>query len=68
MRISVSSSTIDSVDYDDSTLSLEIMFKNGTLYQYFDVPRNVFEGLLSAGSQGQYFNAHIKGHYRYARA
>ena len=31
-----------------------------TLAQYFDVPENVYEALMNAGSHGQYFDRNIK--------
>jgi len=51
----------------DAQGTLEIEFQGGQVYQYFDVPVQVFEGLRNADSYGQYFNEHIKGYYRYAR-
>ena len=49
-------------------LTLEIEFHGGRVYQYFDVPEQVFGGLRTAyDSHGSYFNENIKGHYRYAR-
>jgi len=65
-RVTVSSSNIASVGYDDQTSTLEVEFHSGHVYQYFDVPKSIYDGLLSAGSVGQYFNQ-IKGIYRYAR-
>lgn len=67
-RISVSSTNVDSVGYDEDSRTLEIEFKNGSIYQYFDVPKNVSDELLSAGSVGAYLSSHIKGIYRYSRA
>ena len=66
-RIPVTSSNIASVGYDQATSTLEIEFLNGTIYQYFDVPQSVFDAFLSAQSAGQYFNAQIKGSFRYAK-
>ena len=65
-RVPVSSSNIASVGYDDNTHTLEVEFHSGHVYQYFDVPKDVYDGLLTAGSVGKYFNQ-IKGFYRYAR-
>jgi hypothetical protein len=59
--ISVSSSDIDSVGYENGTL--HIRFNSGGLYAYYGVPQSVYQGLMSAGSHGQYFNANIKGRY-----
>jgi len=67
-RIPVQSSNISSVGYDSASAMLEVQFLNGSIYQYFDLPVAVYEGLLQAQSAGSFFAANIKGHYRYARA
>ena len=64
---SVSSSTIERVAYDRQTMTLSVEFKNGTVYQYFDVPEYVFSEFIAAGSPGQYLAQNIKRAYRYAR-
>ena len=66
-REAVTSSNIDSAGYDPSSSTLEIEFKDGRVYQYFDVPRSVFDGLLRAASVGQYFHREIRGVFRYSR-
>jgi len=66
-RKKVSSSNISSIGYDEDSSTLEVEFKNGAVYQYFDVNINIYKGLMEAGSQGQYLAQHIKGHYRYVR-
>lgn len=65
----VSSESIAAIGYDESTLTLQVEFKNGRTYQYFDVPKHVYEELLNppGGSHGVYLNQHIKGQYRYAK-
>ena len=67
IRTPVSSSNFASVGYDTSSQTLEIEFIDGGVYQYFDVPAPVYDGLLSAPSKGQYFHAVIRGSYRYAK-
>ncbi len=66
-RESVQSSNISSIGYDAGSLTLEIEFLNGSVYQYFDVPVQAHEGLMSADSHGKYLNANIKGTYRYSK-
>ena len=66
-REPVSSSNVESVGYDEDSQTLEIEFKNGTLYQYFDVPQNIFNSLVGADSVGVYLAENIKGSYRYSR-
>ena len=65
--INVSSSNVASVGYDEDGSTLQVEFNNGTTYQYFDVPENVFSGLRDAGSVGGYLAANIKGTYRYSK-
>jgi hypothetical protein len=67
-RKSVSSSNLASIGYETTTLTLEIEFHNGAVYQYYNVPPELFEGLLNATSHGRYFDAHIKkGGYSFRR-
>ena len=69
--INANSSNIERFRFDPQQLILEIEFKKGTVYQYFDVPQTVFDlfrdEVISGGSAGQFFNANIKGSYRYAK-
>lgn len=66
-RTPVSSSTVVSVGYEPSTLTLEVEFKNGSIYQYFDMPDSVYQELMRASSVGKFLNANIKNNYRYVR-
>ena len=63
----LNSSNVASAGYDDATRTLEIEFHSGGIYQYFDVPRPIFEGLMSAGSPGGFLHEQIRGVFRYAR-
>ena len=66
-RVLVSSSNLVAVGYDSSSLTLEVEFKNGAVYQYFDVPPHEHEDLMRASSTGRHLNAHVKGVNRYVR-
>ena len=63
-RTAVSSSNLASVGYDVDSLTLEIEFLNGSVYQYYDVPEGVFEELLNASSVGSYFSHNIRNNYQ----
>lgn len=65
--IHVESSNIEAVGYDEDSSTLQVEFKNGGTYQYFDVPEHVFEGLRDADSVGRYLASTIKGSYRYSK-
>lgn len=61
------SSNISGFGYEENTRTLRVEFKNGSLYDYFDIPEFIFDGMRSAGSKGQYLAQNIKGTYRYAK-
>jgi len=58
-RMPVESSTLVSVGYDSTSATLEIEFRTG-IYQYFGVPSEIHEGLMSAGSKGSYFTEFVR--------
>lgn len=58
----VTSTVIDALGY---SRVLEIRFESGRIYQYYDVPQEIYEGMLAAESKGRYFNAHIRDKYPY---
>lgn len=64
-RIPVKSSDIASVGYDELTLTLEIEFKNGSIYEYYRVPKAVYLALMNADSKGKYFRKYIRGNHMY---
>ncbi len=66
-RIVLESSNLRSIRYDKTDNCLEIEFQNGRIYQYFDIPKNVYKELLSAESHGRYFNHEIRDCYAYCR-
>jgi len=59
-RVPVQSSNLASVGYDSANMVLEIEFLKGGIYQYSNVPSDVHDGLMSAGSKGTYFDQNIK--------
>jgi hypothetical protein len=66
-RISIISKVLKSVGYDETSGMLEVEFKNGGLYQYFDVPAEEYSALMMAPSKGTYFGDHIRDAYRFKR-
>ena len=67
-RTSVQSSYLASAGYDLDTLTLEIEFNTGGIYQYSGVPQEVYDGLMTAGSKGTFFHQFIrKGGYPYVK-
>ena len=63
--IPVSSSNIAAIGYESSTLYVQ--FNTGKSYAYYNVPRNLYDGLMSAASHGEYLDKYIKkGGYKYS--
>lgn len=56
----VSSSNIASIGYDPDNQVLEIEFLSGAVYQYYDVPQSVYDGLMAADSHGKFLDVYIK--------
>ncbi len=61
------SSNVARVQFHEDTQTLEVEFRNGGVYQYFDVPQPLYEQLIAADSVGTFLNTNIKGAFRYAR-
>jgi hypothetical protein len=61
------SSNVAGFTYDQAARVLTVEFKNGTRYNYFDVPEGLFEGMKTATSKGQFLAQNVKGKFRYAR-
>ena len=66
-RKPIDSSAIAAVGYDPGKEELEVEFRSGNVYRYFDVPEDVYEDLLQAGSKGRFFGSFIRGQYDSAR-
>jgi hypothetical protein len=66
-RQPVISSNLASVGYDASSMTLEIGFNNGSVYQYYNVPSTVYQELMTAASHGSYLAHNVKGIYAYKR-
>jgi hypothetical protein len=66
-RHSVQSSNLAAVGYDAESGTLEIEFLSGGIYQYFDIPPSIHDGLMNAPSHGKFFYAYIRDKYRYTK-
>jgi hypothetical protein len=66
-RQPVQSCNLKSVGYDNTLKNLEIEFHSGLIYQYQNVPSQIYANLLSAQSTGTFFTDKIKNRYRSKR-
>lgn len=63
----VDSSNIESIGFDPEASILQVQFKGGSIYQYENVPAEVFEEFKAADSKGTYLSRNIKGIYAYTK-
>jgi hypothetical protein len=63
-RLVVVSTTLKCVSYSSDQHLLTVEFHSGKIYEYLDVPTQIYQELLQASSKGRYFNFHIRNHFR----
>jgi hypothetical protein len=66
-RDSVSSSNVVSIGYDESVQTLEVEFRNGGIYQYYNVNAELARQLMTAPSKGQFIHTYIRNAFPYSR-
>jgi hypothetical protein len=66
--ITVSSSNVHAISYSAEAATLQVQFINGGIYEYQGIPQEIYEGLMAAGSKGQFLDQYIKkGGYPYSK-
>jgi len=63
----IDSSNISKTEYDTATKKMIAEFKNGSKYEYENVPHNVYAEFRLAESQGKYFNTKISKAYKFTK-
>ncbi len=63
----INSSNIVRTEYDTADKTMIAEFKNGTRYEYEEVPHNVYAEFRLSESQGKYFNSKISKVYKYKK-
>lgn len=63
--ITVESTALATVGYDEARELLQVEFGGRAIYQYSGVPPAVHQGLLAAPSKGCYFNQAIRGRFSF---
>jgi len=66
-RISLKSSMLEAASFDEAMSVLEIEFKNGARYEYYAVPRAVFQELIQSESCGRFYNEKIKERFPFKK-
>ncbi|HKP92408.1 MAG TPA: KTSC domain-containing protein [Chthoniobacterales bacterium] len=63
-RAPVESSALAAVGYSRRIRALEIEFRNGAIYRYFDVPPSIYRALLVAPSKARFYDHNIRHKFR----
>jgi len=63
----VHSSNVASIGYDPEQQELYVAFLNGSVYEFYNVPEDVFRQYRSAPSKGKFHWRAIRDAYPYAR-
>lgn len=63
----VQSSSLRSIGYDKNTKELHVNFHDTGRYVYHNVPQDIHEALMMAGSKGSFIHHQMKGKYEYTK-
>ena len=66
-REMVASSTVVSIGYEPASSTLEVEFKTGGVYQYYNVPAQIYQQLMETDSKGKFLHVYIKPAYPFSR-
>jgi hypothetical protein len=66
--VPVQSTSLAAIGYDAPTRTLRVAFRSGGLYDYAEVAREVYEGLLASQPHPwTHWGRHVTSAYRYRR-
>lgn len=66
-RIAVRSKDIAIIGYDKEKKLLEVVFRQGGVYTYREVPESLHRDFLKAESYGTFFDQRIKDKFQYQK-
>ena len=55
------------MNYNADTSTLRVTFVSGMVYEYKDVPEEIYIAMKTSGAKGIYLNQHIKGKYPFEK-
>lgn len=63
----IQSSNIKKTEYDTETKNLLVTFNNGALYEYQEVPHQLYTQFRMSESQGKFFSSKIARTFKYKK-
>lgn len=67
ISVVINSSNLKFASYQTETKTLSVTFKNGSIYEYYEVPWEIFTKLRMSESQGKFLNTNINKVYKYKK-
>ena len=67
ISVDISSSNLNRASYSTSTKVLTTTFNNGSIYEYYEVPWELFTKFRMSDSQGKFFSTNISRNYKYKK-
>jgi hypothetical protein len=67
ISVALESSVLSAAAYDYETRVLRLTFKSGRVYDYLDVPVQVYNQFMNSHSHGWTFNQVIRRRYKHKR-
>ena len=61
------SSMVAAIKYDVGSSTLPVIYVSGSVYEYKNVPEEVYTAMKTSFSKGAFLNQHIKGKYLYEK-
>ena len=61
------SSVVAEIKYDKLSHTLRIIYVSGTMYDYKNVPEEIYASMKTASSKGTFLNQNIKGKYEFEK-
>jgi len=61
------SSVVASFNYDPGTSTLRVIYTSGAVYDYEQVPEEIYTAMKAAFSKGTFLNTQVKGHYGFKK-
>ena len=61
------STAIKDFDYDADKQILRVVFGNGSVYKYSEVPESIYKEMKETSSIGQYFNSQVRDKFGFDR-
>lgn len=67
INVVINSSNLKFASYQTEEKTLSVTFKNGSIYEYYEVPWEIFTKLRMSDSQGKFLNMNINKVFKYKK-